>query len=57
MARKNFNLIEMNKNQDEYLPKRMLTENNKPPNCPGLPGTVNLALELLFEIPIVWYPY
>jgi hypothetical protein len=34
----------------------MLTENDKPPNCPGLPGTVNLALELLFEIPIVWYP-
>jgi hypothetical protein len=55
-SRKNTNLVETNKYQDEFFPKRMLTNDDQPPHCPDLPKTVNQALEFLFSIRPEWYP-
>ncbi|CAF1032988.1 unnamed protein product [Adineta steineri] len=55
IARKNSNLIETNIYQDKYLPGRMLTDKDNPPYCPDLSKSVNLALELLHDIPLEFY--
>jgi hypothetical protein len=56
MSRENTNLLNTNKYQDEFLPKRILRNDDQPPHCPDLPKTVNQGLELLFSIRTEWYP-
>ena len=56
MARTVSDLQNTNNYQDEFLPNRMLTATDKPPHCPDISLTVNLALQLLFEVPIEVYP-
>lgn len=56
MARTVSDLDRTNNYQSLYLPNRTLTKDDKPPNCPDLSDTVNLALKLLLEVPIELYP-
>lgn len=56
MARTVSDLDRTNNYQSMYLPNRTLTKDDKPPNCPDLPETVNLALKLLLEVPVELYP-
>ena len=56
MSRENTNLTNVNQYQREFLPRRILTDDDHPPHCPDLPVTVNRWLELLFSIPIDLYP-
>lgn len=55
-SRKNTNLTETFKYQDNFLPGRMLTDGDHPPHCPDLSNDVNRALEILFGIRDQWYP-
>ena len=55
-SRKNTNLLETFKYQDEFLPPRMLTDADHPPHAPDFSEDVNRALQLLFFIRDQWYP-
>jgi hypothetical protein len=56
MSRENTNLSNTYTYQNEFLPSRILTNEDNPPHCPDLPKTVNQALEFLFSIRPEWYP-
>lgn len=55
-SRKNTNLTETMAYQQEFLPDRMLNEQDEPPHIADLPFTVNKAVELLLSIKDDWYP-
>ena len=55
MSRKNTNLLETNRYQQEFLPQRLLTDADNPPHCPDMTRNVNQALALMFSIHLSWY--
>ncbi|CAF0801657.1 unnamed protein product [Rotaria sp. Silwood1] len=55
LARLDTNLSVTNKYQADYLPFRMLREDDKPPHCSDLPDTVNQALKLLLSVQADWW--
>ncbi|UJR20383.1 hypothetical protein I4U23_023514 [Adineta vaga] len=56
MARENTNLSNVLIYQDQFFPKRLLRNDDHPPNCPDLSPTVNQGLQLLFSIKPEWHP-
>ena len=54
MTRKNTNLYETIKNQRQFLPSRMLTDSDWPPQSNDLPDSVNQSLKVLFSFRFEW---
>lgn len=57
MSRKNTNLYETIKNQRQFLPFRMLTDNDRPPQSNDLPDSVNQSLKVLFSFRFDWLSF
>ena len=57
MSRKNTNLYETIKNQRQFLPFRMLTDSDRPPQSNDLPDSVNQSLKVLFSFRFDWLSF